>query len=60
MSPIYDVMLQELKSYLHISDKEMEAIYNTRIYEDFSVQKGLAGLSGSLFENTDFYSLSAA
>lgn len=39
LEPHYEVMLQELKNYLHISDKEMEAIYSTRIYEDFSVQK---------------------
>lgn len=35
-------MLQELKIYLHISDKEMEAISGTKIYEDFPVhQDGL-------------------
>lgn len=39
LEPHYEIMLQELKNYLHISDKEMEAIYNTRIYEEFSVQK---------------------
>lgn len=39
LKPHYDVMLQELKNYLHISDKEMEAISGTKIYEDFSVHQ---------------------
>lgn len=39
MEPHYEVMLQELKDYLHITDKEMEAIYNTKIYKDFWVQQ---------------------
>lgn len=39
LEPHYEVMLQELKDYLGITDKEMDALYEIKVYEDFSVRQ---------------------